>query len=206
MGVYVTFHLGAPDGLFAHFLCAPLGAYLAWLEASVEAFPEDFLPGAVDVLRDLVRRGRPALEEAAARRPDVLDDLLTWYYPDFALREPAARLESASPTMLPDRFFETLESVLRARSSIDAADLMAYLPTGRGIITGAPRHARLTDQDPGRLSFWTLEEARLLRTLLDGPSEAEHLTLDPDRAALPAVHEAVTLADERGTGLIIPVG
>ncbi|WP_027482156.1 hypothetical protein [Deinococcus pimensis] len=206
MGIRVTFYLGSPDGLLTHFLSAPLGAYLAWLQPIVEEEPHCFLPGVVDVLSDLVRRGRPALEEADARHPAVLDELLNGYYPDFQFHEPSAKLEDASPTSLSYRYYEAFEDTLRARGLTDAADLLAYLPTGRGILTGAPRRPPLTWEDPTRLSFWTLDEARRLRALLDGVSEAEQLALDPDRGALPAVHEAVTLADERGTGLILPVG
>lgn len=206
MGVRVMFSLGTQDGVLTHFLKAPLEAFLTWHEETAAEFPEDFRAGSRDVLRALVRRGLPALEAADRDCPDVVDDLLTWYYGHFTAIHPASRLEEASGTLLSYWRFQALEDALRQRGLRDAADLLGYLATGRSPLSGAPRHTRLTWEDPVRLAFWTAEEVHCLLALLEALGEEARLSLDEDRGALPAVYEAVTTACERGTGVIIGVG
>ncbi|GGO29858.1 hypothetical protein [Deinococcus humi] len=143
---------------------------------------------------------------ADAQSPDLVSEILTWYYGHFTAINASAELTPASDTLLSYRWFEALEKALHLAGNADASDLLTFLATGRPIDGGPVREARLTWDDPNRLSYWTAEEALQLWQMLERASSAERLTLDPDRAALPAVHEAVSAAVQLNTGVIISVG
>lgn len=99
-----------------------------------------------------------------------------------------------------------MEKALLLEGKADADVLLAFLATGRPNSGGPIREARLTWDNPNRLSYWSVEEALQLSQILERASSAERLALDPDRAALPAVYEAVSAAVQHNTGVLISIG
>ncbi|ULH15536.1 hypothetical protein MF271_16745 [Deinococcus sp. KNUC1210] len=138
IGIRVTFSIGSSDGRLSHFLNAPLGAYLVWYTDAVAAFPEDFKPGSVALLQRIVWEGRAGLEAVNAQAPDVVDDLLGWYYGHFTAVSSQAKLTRASGINIGYRHFQALEAMFQQMGQEEASHLLSYLATGRPILGARP--------------------------------------------------------------------
>lgn len=199
----VGFSLGTPDGLLAHFLRQPLDDFQRLYEEELSEFPDEYDVGRLFLLKEVVQRGRAALETAP---PSQANRLVLEYYAIYA---------NIHYHLLPtlhdywDKliYHETLQTRLKRQQHTGIATLHAYILTGRAPFDDP--ETQLFHWVDYPLGYWTAAEAEYLHEAFNRMLDDDIRALTPEEGeqhALQTLREALGIAVIRSTGLIFVMG
>jgi len=202
MGIYVTFWHCHPAGLVDEFLGGPLDEFESWLAATMAEFPGDIEGSAYPLLKAVRANGRAALEATTSADAMAVDRLMDAYFGMFCDMKRAELKRRADQSMLYSRYFEGMfGSSDETAASSAAFRLWSFILKGRPGCRDPNLLPYESEDGVYRLSYWTLDEVKLLREAVIAGAQAPGV----EARAQTATKNALAGALEQGSGLIIEI-
>ncbi len=202
MGIYVTFWHCHPAGLADEFLGGPLDEFDSWLAATIAEFPGDIEESVYPLLKAVRANGRAALEATTSADAMTVDRLMDAYFGMFCDKERAGLKRHADQSLLYARHFEGMfGSDNETAVSSAAFRLWDFMFKGRPECRDPNLLPYESEDGVYRLSYWTLDEVKLLRDAVIAGAQAPGV----EERARTATKNALASAFEQGAGLIIEV-
>lgn len=205
MGILVTFHCGAPDGL-AGILLDGLKGFRDWYEAQVTEPSSGF--DDVTVLEradDILALGASALSANNVESARQVDALVQVFVGDYCDWGPGRkRIRPASQNALALRRFEACQTFIQENASTDTSGWWDLMLLGRPVGRDAQRLPFVPMSSGGmRVAFATSDEAR--RLLADLEPIARRYNDESSPHALDIAVESLAHVTRLRTGLVVTI-
>lgn len=198
MGTYVEFRPCPAEGPLPQ-IVQTAQEYLAWY---VSDFAEEADEQVRDLLTSLVEQGAAAVSELEPSAFATMDKLVAEFY-GFMCDSPG-RCLSLPPhvdcSQLRVQRYVRLHEEMRGLVSPSASHLWQFVSAGRPFAPSHRRSGYISDDGVSWVSWWSLEEVRLLASDLPPP---EFFGSEFTKGVLVAAHTALAYAQRENSGLVV---